>query len=167
MDLSYDITQYSKILEYFAIFIVIFILYFKIPKSKKTKIESSNYKNNKNNKKGEKGIVVVDREKDKEKDRERDNKEKEDIINAIAEIQLKSSNNSYAIHNLQLENYELRNKLDKIYSNDLNENINYYKNIILMNEKIEYMQKLVLKTSDLNDKFDMFTQYVNSKIRNV
>lgn len=90
-----------------------------------------------------------------------ENKETIDDINKI------TAKHSFAIHNLQLENYELRNKLDKIYSNHLTENINYYKSIISMTEKIEYMQKLVLKTSELNDKFDRFTQYVNSKIRNV
>lgn len=93
--------------------------------------------------------------------------EKEKDGDAINEIKLITNNHSFVIHNLQSENYELKAKLDKIYSNHLTENINYYKSILSMTEKIEYMQKIVLKTSELNDKFDRLTQYVDSRIRNV
>jgi len=76
-----------------------------------------------------------------------ENKEEKspNMITTINELQLKSSINSMDIQKLYLENYELRNKLDRIYANELNENINYYKNIVLMNEKIEYMQKCLLR----------------------
>jgi hypothetical protein len=67
-----------------------------------------------------------------------------EIYDTIRELQIKSSMNSVEIHKLYLENYELRGKLDQIYSNDLTENINYYKNIVLLNEKIEYIQKRML-----------------------
>ena len=96
-----------------------------------------------------------------------DNKEFSNIIDSMNEIKLITHNHSFVIHNLQSENYELRAKLDKIYSNNLNENINYYKSILSMSEKIEYMQKIVFKTSELNDKFDRLSQYVDSRIRNV
>lgn len=80
-------------------------------------------------------------------------KEKEKETNSlIQELQIKSSMHSMDIHKLYLENCELRNKLDKIYSNHLNENINYYKNIVLMNEKIEYMQKYMLQRCNLHTK---------------
>ena len=140
---KYDFLQYSKLLEYIVILIIFFILYSKIPKSKKLKVELPQRHNP-----GNKETSSMMEEK-------------------IKDIKILSSNHSLAIHNLQLENYELRNKLDKIYSNDLTENINYYKSILAMTEKIEYMQKLVFKTSELNDKFDRFTQYVNSRISNV
>lgn len=140
---KYDFLQYSKLLEYIVILIIFFILYSKIPKSKKLKVELSQHHNS-----GNKETSTINEEK-------------------LKDIKILSSNHSLAIHNLQLENYELRNKLDKIYSNDLTENINYYKSILAMTEKIEYMQKLVFKTSELNDKFDRFTQYVNSRISNV
>ena len=140
---KYDFLQYSKLLEYIVILIIFFILYSKIPKSKKLKVELPQRHNP-----GNKDTSTINEEK-------------------LKDIKILSSNHSIAIHNLQLENYELRNKLDKIYSNDLNENINYYKSILAMTEKIEYMQKLVFKTSELNDKFDRFTQYVNSRISNV
>lgn len=68
----------------------------------------------------------------------------EKMYDTIRDLQIKSSMNSAEIHKLYLENYELRGKLDQIYANDLNENINYYKNIVLLNEKIEYMQKRML-----------------------
>jgi hypothetical protein len=77
---------------------------------------------------------------------------KECIKPMIEELQLKSSIHSMDIHKLYLENCELRSKLDKIYSNHLNENINYYKNIVLMNEKIEYMQKYMLHRCNLHTK---------------
>ena len=131
----YNVDVVSKILEYLVIVVIVFILYNKIPKSKKIEKEDHCVKN---------------------RDIE--------MNNVLSELRVTTSKNSYEIHNLQLENYELRNKLDKIYSNDLNENISYYKNILSMNEKIEYMQKLVLKTSELNDKFDVFTNYVDSKM---
>lgn len=140
---KYDFLQYSKLLEYIVILIIFFILYSKIPKSKKLKVELPHQHNP-----GNKETSTINEEK-------------------LKDIKILSSNHSLAIHNLQLENYELRNKLDKIYSNDLTENINYYKSILAMTEKIEYMQKLVFKTSELNDKFDRFTQYVNSRISNV
>jgi hypothetical protein len=125
--------QFSKIVEYAVILLILSILYSKIPKmNKKSKVE------------------------EKEKDGD-----------AINEIKLITNNHSFVIHNLQSENYELKAKLDKIYSNHLTENINYYKSILSMTEKIEYMQKIVLKTSELNDKFDRLTQYVDSRIRNV
>ena len=77
--------------------------------------------------------------------KETDKKETyEKMYDTIRDLQIKSSMNSAEIHKLYLENYELRGKLDQIYANDLNENINYYKNIVLLNEKIEYMQKRML-----------------------
>jgi len=127
--------QFSKIVEYVVILLILSILYSKIPKGNKKK-------------------------KSKVEEKEKD----EDAIN---EIKLITTNHSFVLHNLQTENYELKAKLDKIYSNHLNENINYYKSILSMTEKIEYMQKIVLKTSELNDKFDKLTQYVDSRIRNV
>jgi hypothetical protein len=127
--------QFSKIVEYVVILLILSILYSKIPKGNKKK-------------------------KSKVEEKEKD----EDAIN---EIKLITTNHSFVLHNLQSENYELKAKLDKIYSNNLNENINYYKSILSMTEKIEYMQKIVLKTSELNDKFDKLTQYVDSRIRNV
>jgi len=133
----YNVDVFSRILEYGVIGIILFILYNKIPKSKKIDKEEHGVKNN---------------------DRDIE------MNGLLSELKVSHFKNAYDIHNLQLENYELRNKLDKIYSNDLNENINYYKNIVLMNEKIEYMQKLVLKTSELNDKFVGFTNYVDSKM---
>jgi hypothetical protein len=111
------------------------------------------------------GILFWKMPKSKNKEKEKE-KEETQMGKSLNELRITSAKHSYDIHNLQLENYELRNKLDKIYSNDLTENINYYKNILSMNDKIEYMQKLVLKTSDLNDKFDVFTNYVDSKIMN-
>jgi len=78
--------------------------------------------------------------------------EMENNHSIIKELQLKSSIHSMDIHKLYLENCELRSKLDKIYSNHLNENINYYKNIVLMNEKIEYMQKYMLQRCNLHTK---------------
>lgn len=133
----YNVEIFSKILEYVVIVVIFFLLYNKIPKSKKI-----------------------------EKEEHCVNKDIE-MNNVISELKISTFKNSYDIHNLQLENYELKTKLDKIYANDLNENINYYKSIVSMTEKIEYMQKLVLKTSELNDKFDRFTQYVNSRIQRV
>ena len=136
----YNIDVFSSILEYLVIVIILFILYNKIPKS----------------------LKKIDKEDHGVKNNHRDI----EMNGLLSELKVSHFKNSYDIHNLQLENYELRNKLDKIYSNDLNENINYYKNIVLMNEKIEYMQKLVLKTSELNDKFVGFTNYVDSKMAN-
>ena len=133
--------QFSKIVEYVVILLILSILYSKIPKSKKLKVEMP--------------LKTTD------------NKEFSNIIDSMNEIKLITHNHSFVIHNLQSENYELRAKLDKIYSNNLNENINYYKSILSMSEKIEYMQKIVFKTSELNDKFDRLSQYVDSRIRNV
>jgi hypothetical protein len=147
---QYDMIHYSKIIEYLAIIIVVVIVYFKIPKSKSAECDDKSKREKNKHGKG------------KEKD-----EDKEDDLDSITELRFTSSKNTYDIHNLQIENYELRNKLDKIYSNDLTENINYYKNIISMNEKIEYMQKIVLRTSEINDKFDRFTQYVESKFMNL
>ena len=77
----------------------------------------------------------------------KENKGKKD--NNIQELQLKCSLNSIDIQKLYLENCELKSQLNKIYTNHLNENINYYKNIVLMNEKIEYMQKYMLHKCNL------------------
>jgi ArsR family metal-binding transcriptional regulator len=74
------------------------------------------------------------------------------MIPIIEELKIKSSNHSMDIDKLYLENCELRSKLDKIYCNHLTENINYYKNIVLMNEKIEYMQKYMLHRCNLHTK---------------
>jgi hypothetical protein len=71
-------------------------------------------------------------------------KETHDLLSKINELEIKSSMNSIDIHKLYIENNELRNKLHCIYSNDLNENINYYKNMVSMHEKIEYIQKYIL-----------------------
>jgi hypothetical protein len=49
--------------------------------------------------------------------------EKEKEEHSINEIKLITHNHSFVLHNLQSENYELKAKLDKIYSNHLNENI--------------------------------------------
>lgn len=73
------------------------------------------------------------------------NNEIQKLHDLISDLQIKSSMNTMEIHKLYLEIYELRNKLDQIYANDLQENINYYKNIVLLNEKIEYMQKRMLR----------------------
>ena len=92
------------------------------------------------------GFFFLLRKSTKEKmDPKDEKKEGPNMITTINELQLKSSINSMDIQKLYLENYELRNKLDRIYANELNENINYYKNIVLMNEKIEYMQKCLLR----------------------
>lgn len=92
------------------------------------------------------GFFFLLRKTTKEKmDPKEEKKEDPNMMTTINELQLKSSINSMDIQKLYLENYELRNKLDRIYANELNENINYYKNIVLMNEKIEYMQKCLLR----------------------
>jgi len=93
------------------------------------------------------GFFFLLRKSTKEKiDPKDENKEvNPNMMTTINELQLKSSINSMDIQKLYLENYELRNKLDRIYANELNENINYYKNIVLMNEKIEYIQKCLLR----------------------
>ena len=70
--------------------------------------------------------------------------ESPDLLSKINDLEIKSSMNTIDIHKLYIENNELRNKLYCIYSNDLNENINYYKNIISIYEKIEYIQKCML-----------------------
>jgi len=135
-----DFLQFSKIVEYVVILLILSILFSKIPKRNKKK-------------------------NSKVEEKEKERKEKEETT--INEMKLITSNHSFVLHNLQSENYELKAKLDKIYSNHLTENINYYKSILSMTEKIEYMQKIFLKTSELNDKFDKLTQYVDSRIRNV
>jgi hypothetical protein len=70
--------------------------------------------------------------------------EKENPVSVINDLQIKTSMNAMDIHKLYLENIELRNKLHTMYENELQENIKYYRNIVLMNEKIEYMQKYML-----------------------
>jgi hypothetical protein len=92
--------------------------------------------------------------KGEKEDSDTDSESDSSILSSIVkEMQIKCSMNSMEIHKLYLENCELRNKLDKIYANHLNENINYYKNIVLMNEKIEYMQKYLLhKSCSLQEK---------------
>lgn len=81
----------------------------------------------------------------------KDNKCKKECNEVIMlqELQLKCSLNSMDIQKLYLENCELKSQLNKIYTNHLNENIHYYKNIVLMNEKIEYMQKYMLHKCNL------------------
>lgn len=157
----YDMIHYSKIFEYLAILFVIVIVYFKIPRSKSSECDDKPKREKNKHGKGK------EKDEDKEHDNKKDDNKKDKEDDAITELRFTSSKNTYDIHNLQMENYELRNKLDKIYSNDLTENINYYKNIISMNEKIEYMQKIVMRTSEINDKFDRFTQYVESKFMNL
>lgn len=126
----YNVDIFSKVLEYFVIVFIICILYNKIPKLKKGEKEAKQEK------------------EEKEENCMKNNSRDIELDNLISELKFNTSKNTYDIHNLQLENYELRNKLDKIYSNDLNENINYYKNIVLMYERIEYIQNLVLKISN-------------------
>ena len=74
--------------------------------------------------------------------------EKENPVYVINDLQLKTSMNAIDIHKLYLENIELRNKLQTMYENELQENIKFYRNIVLMNEKIEYMQKYMLNRLD-------------------
>lgn len=71
--------------------------------------------------------------------------ENENPMSTINDLQIKTSMNTMDIHKLYLENIELRNKLQTMYENELQENIKYYKNIVLMNEKIEYMQKYIFQ----------------------
>lgn len=66
------------------------------------------------------------------------------LMSIINELQLKSSMNTMDIHKLYIENQELKDKLHRIYTNHLTEDISHYKNITLMNEKLEYMQKYML-----------------------
>jgi len=87
--------------------------------------------------------------KEKYEKNEKNQKETPDLLSKINELEIKSSMNSIDIHKLYIENNELRNKLHSIYSNDLNENINYYKNIVSIYEKIEYMQKYMLNRVNL------------------
>ena len=90
------------------------------------------------------------RETERQRDRggkKEDEPKQNNMMKTIKELELKSSMNAMDIQKLYLENCELRQKLDRIYANELNENISYYKNIVLMNEKIEYMQKCLLKRS--------------------
>ena len=73
------------------------------------------------------------------------NEEKVNQVSLINEVQIKTSMNAMDIHRLFLENIELRNKLQTMYENELQENIKFYRNIVLMNEKIEFMQKYILR----------------------
>jgi hypothetical protein len=98
------------------------------------------------------GFFLLSIRKEKEKEKKEDGKKEDDpkqnnMMKTIKELEVKSSMNAMDIQKLYLENCELRQKLDRIYANELNENISYYKNIVLMNEKIEYMQKCLLKRS--------------------
>lgn len=88
-------------------------------------------------------LNVTKENKDKKNDKEYHE------VTILEELQLKCSLNSMDIQKLYLENCELKSQLNQIYTNHLNENINYYKNIVLMNEKIEYMQKYMLHKCNL------------------
>jgi len=81
----------------------------------------------------------------KEMKEKNDENEKENPKSIINDLQIKTSMNTMDIHRLNIENIELRNKIDRMYENELQENIKYYRNIVLMNEKIEYMQKYILR----------------------
>ena len=90
-------------------------------------------------------IIVNVTKENKSKKHDKDCNE----VTILQELQLKCSLNSMDIQKLYLENCELKSQLNKIYTNHLNENINYYKNIVLMNEKIEYIQKYMLYKCNL------------------